>query len=95
MSQQNLTLPQLLDLIELEDFRGIIDKDAILKTVMTKGALPTIIEDIRGAVRLAVTREGDGFSVTKYPTDLALESIGEIYPTATPANDSDNLKLAV
>ncbi|MBN2307236.1 hypothetical protein JXD20_04585 [Candidatus Peregrinibacteria bacterium] len=91
MSQQNLTLLQLLDLIELEDFRGIIDKNAILETVLTKGALPTIVEDIRGAVRLAVQRNGDGFAVTQYPTDLALESVGEIYSAAKPANNNNKL----
>jgi hypothetical protein len=77
MSQQNLSLEQLLDLIELEDYRGIISKDAVLAAVMTKG-MPRVINDIRGAVRLAVEREGDGFSVTQYPTDLANESIGEV-----------------
>ena len=94
MSQRNLTLPQLLDLIELEDFRGIIDKQVILEAVRTKGVLPAIVEDIRGAVRLAVERDGENFSVTQYPTALALENIGEIYPTAKPANDNDHLKFA-
>ncbi len=78
MSQSNLSLTQLLDLIELEDQRGIISKDAILETVKIHGALPTIIEDIRGAVRMAVQREGNGFSVTQYPTALANESLGNI-----------------
>lgn len=79
MSQQNLTLEQLLDLIELEDYRGIISKDALLEIVKTKGALPRFVEDIRGAVRLAVEREGDGFAVTQYPTELSNETIGEIH----------------
>ena len=79
MSQRNLTLLQLLDLIEMEAFRGIINKDAILELVKTKGALPSIVEDLRGAVRLTVARDGDGFAVTQHPTDLANENLGEIY----------------
>lgn len=78
MSQKNLTLLQLLDLIELEDFRGIINKDEVLATVMQKG-MPKVISDIRGAVRLAVERNGEDFFVTQYSTDLAKESLGEIY----------------
>lgn len=78
MSQRNLSLEQLLDLIELEDYRGIISKAEVLATVMTKG-MPRVISDVRGAVRLAVEREGDGFSVTQYPTELANESLGEIH----------------
>ena len=79
MSPKTLSLSQLLDLIELEDYRGIISKDEVLKTVKTKGVLPTIINDIRGAVRLAVERDGTDFSVTQYPTEVSNESIGEIY----------------
>ena len=79
MSQEILSLEQLLTLIEQEDYRGIISKDAILEVVKTKGALPRFVEDIRGAVRLAVERNGENFMVTKYPTELANESIGEVY----------------
>lgn len=78
MSQKTLSLTELLDLIELEDYRGIISKADVLATVMTKG-MPRIISDIRGAVRLAVERDGDDFSVTQFPTELANESIGQIY----------------
>lgn len=77
MSAKTLSLSQLLDLIELEDYRGIISKEAFLKTAMEKG-IPRVVSDVRGAVRLAVEREGEGFSVTQYPTDAANESLGEI-----------------
>ena len=77
MSQKTLSLSQLLDLIELEDYRGIISKDEVLAAVMTKG-IPRVINDIRGAVRLAVERDGEEFAVTQYPTELANESLGEI-----------------
>ena len=78
MSQKILSFSQLLDLIELEDYRGIINKDDVLALVLKKG-MPRVISDIRGAVRMAVEREGENFSVTQYPTDLANESIGEIH----------------
>jgi len=61
----------------LEDNRGIIKKADVLAAVMSSG-MPRLINDVRGALRLTVEREGDGFSVTKYPTDLANESIGEV-----------------
>ncbi|MBU0705715.1 hypothetical protein KJ657_02360 [Patescibacteria group bacterium] len=89
MSPKNLSLTELLDLIELEDYRGIISKADVLKAVKAKG-MPRVISDIRGAVRLAVEREGDGFSVTQYPTELANESLGEIYPTANTRSANDN-----
>ncbi|MFH0837931.1 MAG: hypothetical protein V1880_01545 [Patescibacteria group bacterium] len=78
MSPKNLSLTELLDLIELEDYRGIISKADVLAAVKAKG-MPRVISDIRGAVRLTVEREGNGFSVTQFPTDLANESIGEIH----------------
>jgi hypothetical protein len=85
MSQKILSLTELLDLIELEDHRGIISKKAVLEAVVKRG-MPRLISDIRGSLRLAIEREGDGFSVTQYPTELADETIGEIYPVA--ANQS-------
>jgi len=78
MKPQTLSLLELLDLIELEDYRGIIDKKDVLAAVVKKG-MPRVISDIRGAVRLAVERDGEGFSVTQYSTELAEETIGEIY----------------
>lgn len=78
MSQKTLSLAQLLDLIELEDYRGIIDKKEVLAACKKKG-MPRLISDTRGALRLAIEREGEDFSVTQYPTALADETIGEIY----------------
>lgn len=69
---------ELLDLIELEGNRGIISKESVLEAMMTKG-IPRLINDIRGALRLTVERNGASFSVTQHPTDLANESIGNIY----------------
>jgi len=90
MSSQKLTLNELLDLIELEGYRGIIDADAVLQMAMEKG-IPRVVSDIRGALRLAVERAGEDFQVTQYPTELAMETVGEIYPSASkrsPANDN-------
>lgn len=78
MRSEKLTFDQLLDLIVLEDYRGIIDKNAFLQVALEKG-IPRVVSDIRGAVRLAVTRAGEEFEVTQYPTELSKESIGEIY----------------
>lgn len=86
MSQQTLSLTELLDLIELEDHRGIISKKDVLAAVRKKG-MPRLISDVRGALRLAIERVGDGFSVTQYPTELADETIGEIYPVAANQNN--------
>lgn len=72
-----MTLDQLLDLIELEDYRGIINKNDFLKVALERG-IPRVVSDIRGAVRLAVNRAGDDFEVTQYPTELANESVNEI-----------------
>ena len=76
--RKKLSLDQLLELIELEDARGIVDKAKILETVITKG-MPKLISDIRGALRLAVERDGSDFSVTIHQTELANNTIGEIY----------------
>ena len=94
MSQKTLSLLELLDLIELEDYRGIISKDAVLETVKTKGALPTYINDVRGAVRLTVERDGGDFSVTQHDTACANETIGEIYPAAANDNGIDAMDQA-
>ena len=90
MRQKNLSLDELLKLIESDFNRKIIDKDKFLRVFQENGAIPKMISDMRGALRLAIEREGDGFSVTKYSTPLANESIGEIYPIANnkPANDN-------
>ena len=87
MSERKLSFQDLLTLIELDDFRGIIDKNEVLDTVLEHGALPKFVKDIRGALRMAIEREGDGFSVIQYQTELAEESINEIYPVA--ANDNN------
>ncbi len=86
MSQKTLSLQELLDLIELEDYRGIISKADVLAAVKTKG-MPRLVSDIRGALRLAIERDGEGFSVTQYPTELANETIGAIYPVAANQNN--------
>jgi len=78
MSSQKLTLDQLMDLIELEDNRGIINKDEFLRIALEKG-IPRVVSDTRGALRLAVERAGEDFQVTQYPTDLANETINEVY----------------
>ena len=77
MSQKNLSFTELLDLIVLEDSRGIISKEAFIETALQKG-IPKIISDARGAVRLTVERVGEDFSVTQYPTELANESINRV-----------------
>jgi len=87
MSERKLSFQDLLTLIEIDDFRGIIDKDEVLDVVLEHGALPRFIKDVRGALRMAIEREGDGFSVIQYQTELAKESIGEIYPTAANQNN--------
>ena len=86
MDQKTLSLTELLDLIELEDYRGIISKADVLAAVKKKG-MPRLISDVRGALRLAIEREGEGFSVTQYPTELADETIGEIFPVAANQNN--------
>ncbi len=79
---------EFLDLIEREGNRGIISKESVIEAMMTKG-IPRLINDIRGALRLTVDKNGANFSVTQHHTELAAESIGAIYPTAIPANDND------
>lgn len=78
---------ELLDLIESEGNRGIISKEAVVETMLTQG-IPRLINDIRGALRLTVDRDGASYSVTQHPTALAMETIGEIYPVANPATDN-------
>lgn len=78
MTAQKLTLIQLLDLIDLEDYRGIINKKGLLSHIK-KGVMPKVINDIRGAVRLTVERDGDSFSVIQYPTKLANETLCAVY----------------
>ena len=74
MTTQNLTLPQFADLLSIEAERGIINGKALLDLI--KGnRLPKIIYDIRGEVRLAIERAGDGLAVTEYLTDLVKEKI--------------------
>lgn len=78
MSQKILSLSELIDLIVLEDNRGIISKANVLEAVKKNG-MPRLISDVRGSLRLAIEREGDSFAVTQYPTALANETIGEVY----------------
>ncbi len=95
MSQKTLSFTQLLDLIESDVQRKIIDGLDFVNTIKTKG-MPRVIHDTRGALRLAVERNGEDYSVTQYSTELARESIGEIYPMGNiePANDNDRIDLA-
>lgn len=94
MSHQTLSFEDLLTLIELDDFRGIIDKNDVLEVVIKHGALPRFVNDVRGALRMAIEREGDSFSVIQYPTKLAKESINEIYPIATNDNNREYKRAA-
>lgn len=94
MSERKLSFQDLLTLIELDDNRGIINKDDVLDVVLEHGALPKFITDIRGALRMAIEREGDFFSVIQYPTELANESINEIYPIAANNNNRKYKRVA-
>lgn len=78
MTPKKLTLLELLELIELEDYRGIISKNGFLEHIK-KGIMPKQINDVRGAVRLTVEREGDGFAVIQYPTKHANKTLCEVY----------------
>ena len=78
MNTQKLTLIELLDLIDMEDFRGIINKKGFLRHVKN-GVMPKVINDVRGAVRLTVDRDGEGFEVVQYTTPHAMATVGEIY----------------
>ena len=76
MITQNLTLPQFADLLSIEAERGIINGKTLLDLI--KGnRLPKIIYDIRGEVRVAIERSGDGLAVTEYLTDLVKEKINK------------------
>jgi len=89
MKVQKLSLEELLDLIDREAYRGIINKDKIMKFALNQG-IPKLISDTRGELRLAVERIGNLFEVIQYPTELATETIGEIYP-----NGSGELEIEV
>lgn len=78
MTSKKLTLLQLLDLIDLEAYRGIISKKGFIAHVK-KGVMPRVINDIRGAVRLTVERDGDKFAVVQYPTKHANKTLCEVY----------------
>jgi len=78
MNTQNLTLFQLLDLIDLEDYRGIINKKGFLSHVK-RGIMPKVINDVRGSIRLTVERDGEKFEVIQYTTAHAMATVGEIY----------------
>jgi len=77
MDQQNLNIEELMDLINLEDNRGIINKDEFIQLAMTKG-IPRFITDTRGALRLTVERAGEEFSVTQHQTELSNTTINEV-----------------
>ncbi len=68
---------QLLDLIELEVNRGIICKDGFL-TYVKHGFMPKAINDTRGALRMTVERDGEGYNVVQHTTELSSESINII-----------------
>jgi hypothetical protein len=78
MEPRTLTLEQLLRLIEIDAFRGIIDIEEFLAKVVKYG-IPKEISDIRGAVRMTLERTGKNFAVIQYPTELSNEMINEIY----------------
>lgn len=78
MTSKKLTLIELLNLIELEHYRGIINKRSFI-THVKKGLMPKVINDIRGALRLTVERDGEHFAVVQYSTPLAMETVGEVY----------------
>ena len=78
MRSKKLSLVELVDLIKLEAYRKIIDPQAFLETIVNKG-MPKVIRDVRGAVFLAVEREGEDFLVTRYPTKQSNQSISEVY----------------
>lgn len=78
MTSKKLTLIELLDLIDLEAYRGIIDKDGFIEYVR-KGFMPTMINDMRGALRLTVQRDGEDFNVIQHATPLARETVGQVY----------------
>lgn len=78
MTKKRLTLVKLIELIKLEGYRGIIDANSLLKLIMKMG-IPRVVTDVRGAVRLAVEREGEDFLVTQYPTAVATETVGKVY----------------
>lgn len=80
MTTQNYTLNQFLDLVQMDDFRGIVNGGALMKTIVTHG-VPRLVHDIRGAVRMSVERSesGEGFEVTQYVTPLAQEALLEVY----------------
>jgi len=78
MVAKKLTLIELLDLIEMEDYRGIISKHGFVAHVK-RGIMPKVIKDIRGALRLTVERDGEAFSVVQHNTPLALETVGAVY----------------
>ncbi len=87
MNQKSLTFEEFADLLHLEAARGIINKDELLNMIM-QNKLPKEIRDVRGALRLALEREGNLINVTKFPTELSLESINEISPQAANNNDT-------
>ncbi len=78
MTHKKLTLLELLDLIEMEDYRGIINKHGFVSHVKN-GIMPKIIRDIRGNHRLTIDRDGDIFAVIQHDTELARETVGAIY----------------
>ena len=91
MDAKELSLEELLDVIDLDAFRGIIDRGKIMESATSKG-LPRLINDKRGELRYALERVGDLFEVTQYQTELATESNGEIYPNGA---DEGGLEIEV
>ncbi|MDH5596964.1 MAG: hypothetical protein OEY44_02575 [Candidatus Peregrinibacteria bacterium] len=77
MTPKKLTLLELLDLIDLEDYRGIIEKNELLRLMLEQG-VPRVVADARGDIRLTIDRLGEDFSVTQHPTALARESINQV-----------------
>jgi len=80
MTTQDYTLAQFLDLVQIDDFRGIVNGGDLMKTIANHG-IPHLIHDIRGAVRMSVERSKNGkyFCVTQYVTPLTEETFLEIH----------------
>lgn len=80
MTTQTCTLDEFLDLVQMDDFRGIVNAGALMRTIVTHG-VPRLIHDIRGAVRMSVERSenGEDFQVTQYVTALSQETLLEIH----------------
>lgn len=72
---QHYSIEEFADLLKLETQLGILDGMGLMQLMARFGGLPKEIRDVRGALRLALARVGDGFDVTTYSTDLSRENL--------------------